>query len=183
VFLVIKFHSTAVEPAITRQLTQALRGADNVLVISDLLTEQDMGLLRAACDCFVSAHRSEGFGLNIAEFMALGKPVIATAYSGNLEFFDETVGYPITHRLTEVKAQAGPYLPFSVWAEPDRDSLVEQFRSVYENQDEAWVRGRAGAVRVRDELSAARVGQEMCRPISPGSARPGASPGPRRSRR
>ena len=61
VFLVIKFHSTAVEPAVTRQLTQALRGADNVLVISDLLSESDMGLLRAACDCFVSAHRSEGF--------------------------------------------------------------------------------------------------------------------------
>jgi len=165
VFLVIKFHSTAVEPAITRQLTQALRGADNVLVISDLLTDQDMGLLRAACDCFVSAHRSEGFGLNIAEFMALGKPVIATEYSGNLEFFDATVGYPIAHTLTEVNAQAGPYMPFSVWAEPDRDSLVAQFRAVYENQDEAWARGAAGARRVREELSAARVGQEMRRRI------------------
>jgi GT2 family glycosyltransferase/glycosyltransferase involved in cell wall biosynthesis len=165
VFLVIKFHSTAVEPAITRQLTQALRGADNVLVISDLLTETDMGLLRAACDCFVSAHRSEGFGLNIAEFMALGKPVIATAYSGNLEFFDETVGYPIAHTLTEVKAQAGPYMPFSVWAEPDHDSLVAQFRAVYENQQEAWARGAAGARRIREELSPQRIGHEMRRRI------------------
>ncbi|MEF8761845.1 glycosyltransferase, partial [Stenotrophomonas sp. A3_2] len=95
VFLVVKFHSTAIEPAVTRQITQALRGADNVLLISDMLPEGDMALLRAACDCFVSAHRSEGFGLNIAEFMALGKPVIATAYSGNLDFFDASVGYPI----------------------------------------------------------------------------------------
>ena len=110
VFLVIKFHSTSVEPDITRQLTQALRGADNVLVIADLLSDADMVLLRAACDCFVSAHRSEGFGLNIAEFMALGKPVIATGYSGNLEFFDESVGYPIAHKLTEVRVQAGPYM-------------------------------------------------------------------------
>jgi GT2 family glycosyltransferase len=165
VFLVIKFHSTAVEPAITRQLTQALRGADNVLVISDLLTEADMALLRAACDCFVSAHRSEGFGLNIAEFMALGKPVIATAYSGNLEFFDETVGYPIAHTLTEVRVQAGPYMPFSVWAEPDQDSLISQFRAVYENQAEAWARGAAGAKRIRDEFSPARIGQEMRRRI------------------
>jgi GT2 family glycosyltransferase/glycosyltransferase involved in cell wall biosynthesis len=165
VFLVVKFHSTAVEPAITRQLTQALRGADNVLVISDLLTDTDMGLLRAACDCFVSAHRSEGFGLNIAEFMALGKPVIATAYSGNLEFFDESVGYPIAHTLTEVEVQAGPYMPYSVWAEPQKESLVEQFRFVYENQQEAWARGAAGARRVREELSAARIGQEMRRRI------------------
>lgn len=50
VFLVVKFHSVAVEPAITRQLTQALRGADNVLLLSDQLSDRDMGQLRAACD-------------------------------------------------------------------------------------------------------------------------------------
>ena len=165
VFLVIKFHSTAVEPSITRQLTQALRGADNVLVISDLLTDGDMALLRAACDCFVSAHRSEGFGLNIAEFMALGKPVIATAYSGNLEFFDDSVGYTIAHSLTEVKAQAGPYMPFAVWADPDPASLVAQFRAVHENQPEAWARGAAGARRIREEFSPSRIGQEIRRRI------------------
>jgi GT2 family glycosyltransferase/glycosyltransferase involved in cell wall biosynthesis len=165
VFLVIKFHSTSVDPTVTRQLTQALRGADNVLVISDLLSEPDMGLLRAACDCFVSAHRSEGFGLNIAEFMALGKPAIATAYSGNLEFFDASVGYPIDYKLTEVAVQAGPYMPFSVWADPLQESLVAQFRAVYENQSEAWERGARGAERIRDEFSAARIGQEMRRRI------------------
>ena len=165
VFLVIKFHSVSVEPAVTRQLTQALRGADNVLVISDLLGESDMGLLRAACDCFVSAHRSEGFGLNIAEFMALGKPVIATAYSGNMEFFDDTVGYPIDYTLTEVQVQAGPYMPFSVWADPKRESLVAQFQAVYTDQPAAWAKGALAALRVREDLSAARVGQEMRRRI------------------
>jgi GT2 family glycosyltransferase len=163
VFLVIKFHASAVDPAVTRQLTKALRGAENVLVIADCLSDSDMALLRAACDCFVSAHRSEGFGLNIAEFMALGKPVIATAYSGNLEFFDETVGYPIAYKLVEVDSQAGPYMPHSVWAEPDRASLVGRFREVYENQAEAWARGAAGAARMRDDFSPARIGQDIRR--------------------
>jgi GT2 family glycosyltransferase/glycosyltransferase involved in cell wall biosynthesis len=163
VFLVIKFHATAVDPVVTRQLTQALRGADNVLVIADRLCERDMALLRAACDCFVSAHRSEGFGLNIAEFMSLGKPVIATAYSGNLEFFDEAVGYPIKYRLVEIEQQVGPYMPHAVWAEPDQSSLIEQFRLVYEDQPQAWARGRAGAARMLADFSPARIGQDIRR--------------------
>ena len=161
VFLVIKFHATAVDPAITRQLTQALRGAENVLVIAERLAEAEMALLRAACDCFVSAHRSEGFGLNIAEFLALGKPVIATAYSGNLEFFDATVGYPIDYRLVEIETEIGPYKPHAVWADPDRASLVAQFRRVYERQDEAWARGHAGALRMRDQFSPGQIGQDI----------------------
>lgn len=165
VFLVVKFHSNAVEPTVTRQITQALRGADNVLLISDMLPEGDMALLRAACDCFVSAHRSEGFGLNIAEFMALGKPVIATGYSGNLDFFDARVGYPIDYRLVEVEKQTGPYMPFYVWADPDRASLVAQFRAVYEDQAEAWRRGAAAAQRIRQELSPVRIGMDIRRRI------------------
>jgi GT2 family glycosyltransferase/glycosyltransferase involved in cell wall biosynthesis len=161
VFLVIKFHASGVDPGITRQLTQALRGAENVLVIADRLSEADMALLRAACDCFVSAHRSEGFGLNIAEFMALGKPVIATAYSGNLEFFDASVGYPIAYKLVEVEAQVGPYMPHAVWAEPDRACLIAAFRQVYEDQPAAWARGQAGAARMRENFSPARIGQDI----------------------
>ncbi len=161
VFLVIKFHSTAMEPAITRQITRALRGADNVLIISDVLSEPDMARLRAACDCFVSAHRSEGFGLNIAEFMALGKPVIATSYSGNLEFFDASVGYPVDYDLTEVEAQAASYMPHYVWADPRPDSLKAQFRAVYEDQKAAWARGRKAAKRMREQFSAAAIGREI----------------------
>ena len=161
VFLVIKFHSTSVEPAITRQLTRALRGAENVLVIADMLSEHDMALLRAACDVFVSAHRSEGFGLNIAEFMALGKPVIATDYSGNKEFFDASVGFPIDFTLTEVEAQAGPYLPHYVWANPNRESLVEQFRAVHDDQPGAWARGRRAAQRMRTAFSAEHIGLQI----------------------
>jgi GT2 family glycosyltransferase/glycosyltransferase involved in cell wall biosynthesis len=161
VFLVIKFHSTAMEPAITRQITRALRGADNVLIVADQLSEPDMARLRAACDCFVSAHRSEGFGLNIAEFMALGKPVIATAYSGNLEFFDASVGYPIEYGLTEVQTQAASYFPHYIWADPSRDSLKAQFRAVYEDQKAAWARGRKAAKRIKEMLSPERIGQDM----------------------
>lgn len=165
VFLVIKFHSSALEPGVTRDIARALKGANNVLVIADRLTDHDMLQLQAACDCFVSAHRSEGFGLNLAEFMAAGKPVIATNYSGNLEFFDSSTGYPIEYRLVEVEREAGPYMPFAVWAEPDRDSLIAQLRHVYEHQAEAFKRGRAAAARMKAEFSFAAIGQDIANRI------------------
>jgi GT2 family glycosyltransferase len=93
--------------------------------------------------------------------MALGKPVIATAYSGNLEFFDDSVGYPLEFSLTEVKAQSGPYMPHYVWADPKKASLIDQFRAVYEDQPQAFARGRAGAARMRTQFSAAQIGQEI----------------------
>jgi len=161
VFLVIKFHSTSLEPAITRDITRALKGAENVLVIADRLTDHDMQLLQAACDCFVSAHRSEGYGLNLAEFMAAGKPVIATAYSGNLEFFDEKTGFPLGYTLVEIDRETGPYMPYAVWAEPSKEDVVESLRKIYENQAEAWKRGRAAATKIRAELSVEAIGQDI----------------------
>jgi glycosyltransferase involved in cell wall biosynthesis len=57
-----------------------------------------MNGLLAAADVFVSLHRSEGFGLGLAEAMLLGKPVVGTAYSGNADFLDDTTGYPVPCR-------------------------------------------------------------------------------------
>jgi GT2 family glycosyltransferase/glycosyltransferase involved in cell wall biosynthesis len=161
VFLIVKFHQTALEPAITRQISRALRGADNVLVIADVLTDRDMALLRAACDVFISPHRSEGFGLNLAEFMALGKPVIATNYSGNLEFFDEAVGYPVDFDLVEIATQSASYMPHYIWAEPRRASLVAALRAVYENQSEAWAKGRRAAKRMKQGLRSTAIGADI----------------------
>ena len=172
----IKFHSTAIEPAITRQLTRALRGAENVLIVADLLADHEMALLRAACDVMVSAHRSEGFGLNIAEFMALGKPVVATNYSGNLEFFDQSVGFPVDYTLTEVEAAAGPYMPHYVWADPLRDSLIAQLRHVYHDQAAAWARGARAAARMGEQFSAAQVGQDIRRRLQAIGLAAGRSP-------
>jgi GT2 family glycosyltransferase/glycosyltransferase involved in cell wall biosynthesis len=158
VFLIVKFHQTSLEPGITRQISRALRGADNVLVIADVLSDRDMSLLRDACDVFVSPHRSEGFGLNLAEFMALGKPVIATNYSGNLEFFDASVGYPVDYDLTEIATQSASYMPHYIWAEPRRASVVAALRAIHENQSGAWAKGRRAAKRLKDGFSYAAVG-------------------------
>ena len=73
--------------------------ATTSVVIDGYLSAADKEALMAACDCYVSLHRSEGFGLTMAEAMAYGKPVIATAYSGNLAFMTEETSYLVPYQL------------------------------------------------------------------------------------
>lgn len=160
VFLLVKFHSPVnVEQDLLRELYKAISDIPNAALISDRLSEEEMAKLRAASDCLISAHRSEGYGLNIAEFMALGKTVVATNYSGNLEFFSERTGYPVDYRLIEIQQQAGPYLPGYVWAEPDVESLVEQMRRAFLEREQPE---RREAARARaEELSPKAIGKAI----------------------
>ncbi len=157
-FLVVKLHSPGyVERDLLRALRKELSDIPNAALIAARLSEQEMEMLRAASDCLVSAHRSEGYGLNIAEFMALGKAVVATNYSGNTEFFSESTGYAVDYSLAEIEKQAGPYLPGYVWAEPNFDSLVEQMKLAFAEHGRS-TRCETGVVRAM-EFSPQAIGQ------------------------
>ena len=129
-----------------------------VLLGDDLSREQMCGLLRR-CDCLVSLHRSEGFGLHLAEAMCLGIPVIGTGYSGNLDFMREDNSYLVGYELRQVPRGAGPYPPGSCWAEPDVGHAAELLRHVYSHRDEAREKARRGAAFIRQQHSPDRVGQ------------------------
>ena len=62
---------------------------DRVILVDGTLTDDGIKSLMRCCDCFVSLHRAEGFGFGLAEAMFLGKPVVGTGYSGNLDFMTE----------------------------------------------------------------------------------------------
>jgi glycosyltransferase involved in cell wall biosynthesis len=79
---------------------------------------ETLALLNAA-DTYVSLHRSEGFGLNIAESMYLAKPVIATGYSGNMEFMDAGNSLPVRYALRQLRGGEYPEWHGQHWAEPD----------------------------------------------------------------
>ena len=86
------------------ELLWAARGRPDVHVVDRSLSARERDALVAGCDCYVSLHRSEGFGLTIAECMALGKPVIATAFSAPTDFMTEENSYPVPYELTRVGA-------------------------------------------------------------------------------
>ncbi len=161
VHLVLKFHAAHADPAALRAFLADVHGVPNVIVRAGTLTNEQMHGLQTCCDCLVSAHRSEGFGLNIAEFMQLGKPVVVTGYSGNMDFTTPENSYLVPYRPQQLEASSGPYLPGYQWAEPDQEVLAEQMRLVVADPAEAARRGALAAQTIRDRLSAAAIGERM----------------------
>ena len=131
IHLVIKTVGGEQHPKELKRLRSAA-GA-NVHVRDGYVTREEHQALIAACDAFVSLHRAEGYGLHIAEAMAHGKPVIATGYSGNLEFMDDTNSRLVPFTLVQVPAGCDPYPTDARWAEPDVDAAAAAMREIVDD--------------------------------------------------
>ena len=103
-----------------------------------------------ACDCYISLHRAEGFGLTMAEAMAMEKPVIATGYSGNMDFMTAENSFLVNHKLVPIAKDHGPYKRGFIWAEPDLEHAAELMRHVYEHREPAR---KVGMLARRDILA------------------------------
>ncbi|HET9058892.1 MAG TPA: methyltransferase domain-containing protein [Acidimicrobiales bacterium] len=135
--LAIKVLNSDLEPASMRRLLDAVAGREDIKVIDGYLDHDLNRALMQAADCYVSLHRSEGFGLTMAEAMAMGKPVIATGYSGNLDFMDDETSYLVSWRPGFVPFGCQPYPAGARWAEPDLDHAASLMRRVYDRPAEA----------------------------------------------
>lgn len=130
-------------------------------VISDVLPRPRLESLMRCMDVYLSLHRAEGFGYTMAEAMALGVPVVATGYSGNLEYMTPDNAYLVAHREALVTETEGPFCTGTVWAEPDVEDAAAKLRHVYEDRAEARRRALRGQDDVRRTLSAQAVGARL----------------------
>jgi glycosyltransferase involved in cell wall biosynthesis len=138
--LVIKCSHGGRKPSALRQVRDAAAARPDVYVLDEHLSPAARDALMASCDCYVSLHRSEGLGLTLAEAMAYAKPVIATGYSGNLEFMDERNSYLVPCEVTRIP-HGSAYPPDGLWATPDVAAAAKLMRHVYDHPDEARARG------------------------------------------
>lgn len=140
--VVVKVHNHTSHPAEFAALRETVAAIPGATLLAATLPRHEVYELQAACDVFVSLHRSEGYGLSVAESMFLGKPAISTNWSGTSEFVDETNGAPVRFSLVQLEKNVGPYAKGQTWAEPDIDHAAWWMRRL---ADDAVLRGRLGA--------------------------------------
>mgnify|MGYP000343350357 CR=1 FL=1 len=158
--LVIKVTKLDQFPEHHERLRQAVASVSGIL-LDGYMDRPELSSLFLQCDAYVSLHRSEGFGLTMAEAMAYGKPVIATAYSGNTDFMNVSNSYPVAYRIVELEQDYGPYQKGSVWAEPDLDHAAAQLRYVFEHPDEARRTGARAATDIELHYSSLAIARKM----------------------
>lgn len=158
--LVIKARNAEKFPRQAAQLRDALDHVGGYF-LTETFTRPQLRALFAVADAYVSLHRSEGFGLTIAEAMSQGKPTIATNYSGNTDFMNERNSFPVRYTLTEVGATIGPYDAASVWAEPDIEQAAYFMRQVVADRQQARQKGAIAAREMHVQYSQQAIGQKM----------------------
>lgn len=144
-----------------KELQALTEGRTDIKIIDKVLEPTKLAALLNITDCYVSLHRSEGLGLSIAEAMALGKPVIATNYSGNTEFMNDYVSLLMPWDYVDVGMGNDVYPPTAKWAEVDVIAASQAMRYVYEHQNSAKIMGQHAKEHIETHFSLEATGKRM----------------------
>jgi glycosyltransferase involved in cell wall biosynthesis len=159
VYLVIKMNGTDSYPEdYNKFLSSEIVKDPRIILIDKVLDDREIKELVRLCDCFVSLHRSEGFGRGLAEAMFFGKPVIATGYSGNLDFMNEMNSCLVDHVLVSVKENEYPYGSGQIWADPDIEQAAWYMKRVVNNPTYAAEIGRYAEKYIKTYHSFSAIG-------------------------
>lgn len=168
--LVVKLHGKAHRSSRYVSLMEKIARNPNIIVLDRVLGAGDISALQWGCDAFVSLHRSEGFGLWIAECMARGKPCIVTDYSGNTDFTNPDNSLPIGFKMVNIEAGQYPFGLGQSWAEPAVDEAVDAMRSLVGDEGLRRKIGTSARAHIAAELAPRHIGRVMKRRLHAGWA-------------
>ncbi len=171
--LLIKTINAPLRPLAEEEVLWAAHGRPDIHVIDRSLSGEELNGLMAACDCYVSLHRAEGFGLTMAEAMAIGKPVIGTGYSGNVDFMNAENSYLVDYTIGRVGPDCEIYPPEGEWADPSVEHAAQLMRRVYGDPEQAARIGARAREDIARTLSPEATGAAMRRRLEELSAAPG----------
>ncbi|HEY3756004.1 MAG TPA: glycosyltransferase [Opitutaceae bacterium] len=156
--LVVKVHNAGMNSADWERLKAAAAAQPGIRLLTETITRAQTYELQAACNALVSLHRSEGFGLVVAECMYLGLPVVTTDWSATAEYVNAENGCPVRCAEVTLERNHGPYARGNVWAEPDiRHAAQQMCRLALEPALRARL-GAAARTTIEERFSPARIG-------------------------
>lgn len=127
-YLVLKVNGNTSIAAYEYELALSRINSNRVIIIDNIFSRLETYEFIKSLDVYVSLHRAEGFGLTCAEAMALGVPVIATGYSGNLQFMNEENSLLVPTKVIETDRPYGPYPAGTRWGAPNLEAAVDLMR-------------------------------------------------------
>ena len=157
--LVLKVNNATAESMIA--LREVIGTRHNIIVFTDDHSKSEIDSLINVVDCFVSLHRSEGFGLGPAEAMSLGKSVIVTNWSGSTDYTDASHCIPIDYELITLAQDYGPYLKGQRWADPSVEQASAAMRRLVDEPDFAQQLGARAKKFIEAEFSPRAVGERI----------------------
>lgn len=161
VSLVMNFNNHDVNDPLFQELRKEIGSDDRVVVLDGTMDRDHVTSLINACDCFVSLHRSEGFGLGPAEAMSLGKPAIITNWSGNTDYMTADNCLPVDYELVELGRDYGPYKAHQHWAEANLEQAANWMKKIAHDRDLAIRIGARARETINRDFSAEAVGKKI----------------------
>jgi glycosyltransferase involved in cell wall biosynthesis len=167
-YLILKMNDRA-EGVYDLEMVRARADWDRIIFLEKTFSRQETYDFMKSLDVYVSLHRSEGFGLTCAEAMALGLPVLASEYSGNLDFMNGGNSVLVPTKVIETERPYGPYPAGTRWGDPDAQAAIESLRSLKDAERRAAI-GAVASQEIRSSLSPDRIGalaEQMIRALMP----------------
>jgi glycosyltransferase involved in cell wall biosynthesis len=166
--LVVKSMNGCLAPEKLAEFQREIAGHADIVLIDKIMTHEETLELIAVVDCVVSLHRSEGFGLLVAEAMLLGKPVVATDYSATIELLSPLTGFPVDCKLIPVLEDQYPFGKDQVWADPDVTHAAWHMAQIFDSPSSEAVRATVARASetVRRKHSRNRVGSLLALRLS-----------------
>lgn len=161
--LVIKVNSYKVKSEATEILYDLIGNYKNIYIIDETLSRNDVNALISVIDCFISLHRSEGFGLGLAEAMYLGKPAIGTNWSSTTDFMNHVNSCPVNYTLVAVGKDQGPYKAYQQWAEPSIEHASQYMSKLVTDRNYYKAISIRGESFIKEYYSPKKTGERMKR--------------------
>ncbi|GGG63295.1 glycoside hydrolase [Paenibacillus radicis (ex Gao et al. 2016)] len=156
--LVIKVNGSKSNQQESNKLFELISEYENIYIIEETLSRSDMNSLINVIDCFISLHRSEGFGLGFAEAMYLGIPVIGTNWSSNTDFMNEKNACLVDYKLVPLENDFGPYKSYQYWADPSAQHASEYMRKLVNDEDYRSSIASQGQAYIKEMHSPSAIG-------------------------